>query len=151
MSEKCPCCSGKQYSVCCQPFLNGEALPLSAEQLMRSRYTAYATGNAVYLTETWHASQRSVDLTARLSESFAGTTWLGLNVTCCNHGIHENEAFVTFFARYREKERESAIAERSRFLREEGRWYYVDGTAPAIGRNDRCPCGSGKKYKKCCG
>jgi len=118
---------------------------------MRSRYTAYVRRNADYLISTWHPRQRADDLKTLLSESFAGTQWLSLNVTCCNHGSHENEAFVTFFARYREKDREAALSERSRFLREEQRWYYVDGTAPAIGRNDRCPCGSDKKYKKCCG
>lgn len=151
MSEKCPCCSGKHYSLCCQPFLSGQAFPASAEQLMRSRYTAYVEKNADYLAATWHSSKRVADLETLLSESFSGTEWLGLNVTRCNHGSHENEAFVTFFARYREKERTSAIYECSRFLREDQRWYYIDGTVPELGRNDRCPCGSDKKYKKCCG
>ncbi|WP_128600396.1 YchJ family protein [Pantoea wallisii] len=151
MSETCPCCSGKQYSLCCQPFLNGEAIPASAEQLMRSRYSAYVKHNAAYLTQTWHPSKRGDGMETLLSESFAGTEWLGLNVTRCNHGSHENEAFVTFFARYLEKARTSSLYECSRFLREDQRWYYVDGTTPALGRNDRCPCGSDKKYKKCCG
>ncbi len=78
---------------------------------------------------------------------FQGTDWLSLNVTRCNHGSHENEAFVTFFARYREKTNIQAIHECSRFLREDQRWYYVDGTAPPVGRNDRCPCGSEKNTK----
>ncbi|MDI9222523.1 YchJ family protein [Pantoea sp. EA-12] len=151
MSEKCPCCSGKQYSSCCQPFLSGHDIPASAEQLMRSRYTAYVEKNAAYLASTWHSSQRVADLETLLSESFSNTEWLGLNVTRCINGNHVNEAFVTFFARYREKERTSAIYECSRFLREDQRWYYVDGTTPELGRNDRCPCGSDKKYKKCCG
>ncbi|MCG7390881.1 YchJ family protein [Pantoea sp. ACRSB] len=151
MSEPCPCCSGKQYSLCCAPFLAGEQLPESAEQLMRSRYTAYAMQNSNWLIASWHPSQRVPDMAQRLSESFAGTEWLSLNVTCCNHGSHDNEAFVTFFARYRENSQIRAIHERSRFLREDHRWYYVDGTAPQTGRNDRCPCGSDKKYKKCCG
>ncbi len=151
MSDKCPCCSAAQYSLCCQPFLNGQDYPASAEQLMRSRYTAYVQNNAAYLASTWHSSKRVADLETLLSESFSATEWLGLNVTCCNHGSHENEAFVTFFARYLEKGRAGAIYECSRFLREDQRWYYVDGTTPALGRNDRCPCGSDKKYKKCCG
>lgn len=151
MSETCPCCSGKQYSLCCQPFLEGQAIPASAEQLMRSRYSAYVRHHAAYLTSTWHTSKRVAGLETLLSESFAGTEWLGLNVTRCNPGSHENEAFVTFFARYRENGRTSTISECSRFLREDQRWYYVDGTTPEIGRNDRCPCGADKKYKKCCG
>ncbi|ORM69940.1 YchJ family protein [Pantoea rwandensis] len=151
MSEKCPCCSGKQYSLCCQPFLSGQEIPASAEQLMRSRYTAYVEKNAAYLAATWHSSKRVADFETLLSESFIDSEWLGLNVTRCNHGSHENEAFVTFFARYLEKGRASAIYECSRFLREDQRWYYIDGTTPELGRNDRCPCGSDKKYKKCCG
>ncbi|WP_215800058.1 YchJ family protein [Pantoea dispersa] len=151
MSEKCPCCSGEQYSLCCQPFLNGQQTPQRAEQLMRSRYSAYVKQNAAWLVETWHPSQRVAGLETLLSESFATTEWLGLNVTRCNHGSHENEAFVTFFARYLEKGRTCNLYECSRFLREDQRWYYVDGTTPELGRNDRCPCGSDKKYKKCCG
>ncbi len=96
MSEKCPCCSGEQYSLCCQPFLNGQQTPQRAEQLMRSRYSAYVKQNAAWLVETWHPSQRVAGLETLLSESFATTEWLGLNVTRCNHGSHENEAFVTF-------------------------------------------------------
>lgn len=96
MSEPCPCCSGKQYSLCCAPFLAGEQLPESAEQLMRSRYTAYAMQNSDWLIASWHPSQREPEMAQRLSESFAGTEWLSLNVTCCNHGSHDNEAFVTF-------------------------------------------------------
>ncbi|MEB5971407.1 YchJ family protein [Pantoea dispersa] len=151
MSEKCPCCSGEQYSLCCQPFLNGQQTPQRAEQLMRSRYSAYVMQNAAWLVETWHPSQRVTGLETLLSESFASTEWLGLTVTRCNHGSHENEAFVTFFARYLEKGRTCSLYECSRFLREDQRWYYVDGTTPELGRNDRCPCGSDKKYKKCCG
>ncbi|MEQ0581177.1 YchJ family protein [Pantoea dispersa] len=151
MSEKCPCCSGEQYSLCCQPFLNGQQTPQRAEQLMRSRYSAYVKQNGAWLVETWHPSQRVAGLETLLSESFATTEWLGLNVTRCNHGSHENEAFVTFFARYLEKGRTCSLYECSRFLREDQRWYYVDGTTPELGRNDRCPCGSDKKYKKCCG
>jgi len=118
---------------------------------MRSRYTAYARQNVEWLIASWHPSQRIPEMAQRLSESFAATEWLSLNVTCCNHGSHENEAFVTFFARYRENSQIRAIHERSRFLREDHRWYYVDGIAPQVGRNDRCPCGADKKYKKCCG
>lgn len=151
MSEKCPCCSGKQYSLCCEPFLKGNQTPATAEQLMRSRYSAYAKQDAAYLVSTWHPAKRESTLAGLLSESFPGTEWLSLNVTRCIIGSHDNEAFVTFFARYREKNSINALYECSRFLREDQRWYYVDGTAPELGRNDRCPCGSDKKYKKCCG
>lgn len=151
MSEKCPCCSGKQYSLCCEPYISGAAIPASAEALMRSRYTAYASQNATYLVSTWHPDKRVPNMAGLLSESFHDTQWLSLTVTLCNHGSHDNEGFVTFFARYLENGRPASLYECSRFLREDQRWYYIDGTSPQPGRNDRCPCGSGKKYKKCCG
>ncbi|MDJ0036897.1 YchJ family protein [Pantoea allii] len=151
MSESCPCCSGKQYSLCCQPFVKGTEIPLSAEQLMRSRYCAYVKHDVDYLVSTWHPTRCDPALAGLLSERFAGTEWLSLNVTHCEPGRNQDEAFVTFFARYRENGVNRAMYERSRFLREDQRWYYVDGITPAIGRNDRCPCGADKKYKKCCG
>lgn len=96
MSDICPCCSGQQYSVCCEPFLKGTEIPVTAEQLMRSRYCAYVQQNADYLVSTWHPARRQPGLAGLLSESFQATEWLSLNVTRCNHGSHENEAFVTF-------------------------------------------------------
>ncbi|WP_026111535.1 YchJ family protein [Winslowiella toletana] len=151
MTEKCPCCSGMQYSLCCEPWLNGSGFPPSAEKLMRSRYTAYVKQDAAYLIATWHSSVRHPQLQSVLEESFANTRWLGLNITAQQAGKDDDEAFVTFFARFAENQRTSAIHERSRFLRDDQRWYYIDGIAPQVGRNDRCPCGSEKKYKKCCG
>ncbi|WP_437610607.1 YchJ family protein [Erwinia sp. V71] len=151
MSEKCPCCSGMQYSLCCAPWLDGTAIPPTPEALMRSRYTAYVKQRAGYLVDSWHSSARHPQLHSVLEESFRDTEWLSLNVIAHEAGSHDNEGFVTFFARFRENQRIAAIHERSRFLREDQRWYYIDGTVPPVGRNDRCPCGSGKKYKKCCG
>ncbi|MFS2225619.1 YchJ family protein [Pantoea sp. B65] len=151
MSEKCPCCSGMQYSLCCEPWLNGTAIPSTAAQLMRSRYTAYVKQDAAYLVATWHSSARHAQLQSMLAESFANTHWLGLTVIAQEAGRDDNESYVTFFARFTDNQHPSAIHERSRFLRDDQRWYYIDGTAPQVGRNDRCPCGSEKKYKKCCG
>lgn len=151
MSELCPCCSGQQYSLCCQPYLKDRAQPASPEALMRSRYSAYVKQDIAWLLATWHPSRRSPQLSEALSESFQNTQWLALNVTACEQGNHENEGIVTFFAQYLENQQSGFIYERSRFLREDHRWYYVDGATPQLGRNDLCPCGSGKKYKKCCG
>ena len=86
-----------------------------------------------------------------LEQGFAKTQWQGLTVFATDEGRHPDEGFVSFIARYHDDNRPGAIIERSRFLKENGRWYYIDGTRPLIGRNDPCPCGSGKKFKKCCG
>ncbi|WP_338564285.1 YchJ family protein [Erwinia sp. E_sp_B04_7] len=151
MSEHCPCCSGMEYSVCCQPYLKGLAIPASPEALMRSRYTAYATQDAEYLVATWHPTCDAQRFHASLVESFKSTTWLSLQIIAAEKTGDKSEGFVTFFARFSENQHESFIHERSRFLKEEQRWYYIDGIYPETGRNDRCPCGSGKKFKKCCG
>lgn len=151
MSQLCPCGSGLEYSLCCQPYLRADQLAPTPSQLMRSRYCAYVMQDADYLVATWHPQTRSPSLKSDISGSFGATSWLGLTVYEATAGHDENEAFVSFVARFEEQGEENAIIERSRFLKENGQWYYVDGTRPQFGRNDPCPCGSGKKYKKCCG
>jgi len=151
VSELCPCESGLQYSLCCETYLKGISLPVTPEALMRSRYTAYVKQDTRYLIATWHPSCHADRFAQSIEESYAATRWRGLNIISSEIMADASQGFVTFFARFTENQRESFIHERSRFLREEQRWYYIDGTFPPIGRNDQCPCGSGKKYKKCCG
>lgn len=121
----CPCGSGNGYAACCGLYHNGLAAP-TAEALMRSRYSAYVVANEPYLLETWHASTRPTML--GLSEE-AATRWLGLEVK--RHAqTGENSAVVEFVARYKVAGRAHRLNETSRFVREEGRWYYVDGEFP---------------------
>lgn len=151
MSEDCPCDSGLQYSLCCETYLKGTSLPATPEALMRSRYCAYVKQDTRYLVATWHPSCHAANFAQDIEASYAATQWRGLRVLSSEIMADSQQGYVTFFARFTENQRESFIHERSRFLREEQRWYYIDGTFPPIGRNDQCPCGSGKKYKKCCG
>ncbi|MBB1201169.1 YchJ family protein [Enterobacteriaceae bacterium 89] len=151
MHSLCPCGSALEYSLCCQRYLSGAETAPTPAQLMRSRYTAFVMKDADYLVRTWHPSCKAQDFRQELEQSFSGTEWLGLNISATDEGRHSDEGFVTFVARFREHNKSSAIIERSRFLKENGQWYYIDGTRPLIGRNDPCPCGSGKKFKKCCG
>ncbi|MGV3344257.1 YchJ family metal-binding protein [Enterobacteriaceae bacterium LUAb1] len=152
MNDRCPCCSGLQYNLCCQRYLSGEAYPHTPEKLMRSRYSAWYTKNANYLIATWHPQCHPQRFLDRITANFSDTEWQALNVISYAAGRNENEGFVTFFASYShpEKQQRGVVYERSRFLRENERWYYIDGIIPPLGRNDTCPCGSGKKYKKCC-
>ncbi|WP_035885485.1 YchJ family protein [Siccibacter turicensis] len=151
MSQPCPCGSAVEYSLCCGPFLASEALPATPAQLMRSRYCAFVTHNAPYLVATWHPSCEAARFAADIEAGFAGTTWQGLTIYEQAEGHSPEEGFVSFVARFQENGKSGAIIERSRFLKENNKWYYVDGTRPQFGRNDPCPCGSGKKFKKCCG
>lgn len=151
MSNRCPCGSALEYSVCCQPYLSGVENAPDPGHLMRSRYTAFVEKRADYLIQTWHPSCHAAEFRQEIEAGFAGTEWLGLTVFEQADGSHSGEGLVSFVARFSEKGKTGAIIERSRFLKENGRWYYIDGTRPQFGRNDPCPCGSGKKFKKCCG
>lgn len=127
-AHSCPCGSGKAYAACCGPFLDHDALPATAEQLMRSRYTAYVLGREDYLRATWHASTQPVDLGAALT---GRVKWLGLQIRRTEAGgAADREGAVEFVARYKRDGRAGRLHEVSRFVREDGRWLYVDGQFP---------------------
>ncbi len=153
MSDLCPCGSGTLFATCCQPRITGTKPAEAPEALMRSRYSAYVTGNADYLIASWHPDCHAENFRASLLEGFANTEWLGLHVISHQDGKQANEGFVEFAARFREPglSKIVLIHERSRFIRINEHWYYIDGFTPETGRNDPCPCGADKKYKKCCG
>ena len=154
----CPCSSGRNFAQCCAPYLSGGVLPLTAETLMRSRYSAYATGNVDYLRETLLPGTREDfdrDAALKWAES---SEWTGLDIRWTEAGGPSDETgAVEFVARFTRDGQASLHHETSRFEKRDGRWYFVDGIsgsrpriAPKVGRNDPCICGSGKKYKKCC-
>lgn len=93
---------------------------------MRSRYTAYVRGDAAYLLRTWHARTRPAELTLDAPGTPHGLRWLGLTVHVCQDD-GPDRAVVRFTARYRETGRAARLQETSRFVREEGLWFYVDG------------------------
>lgn len=129
---------------------------------MRSRYSAYVVGAIDYLGETLHPAHRADwdrDATRRWAEA---AEWLGLEImSTASGGANDDSGVVEFAASYREDGEARRHHESSRFEKVQGRWYYVDGDTPKpetlrhqgprVGRNDPCPCGSGRKYKKCCG
>lgn len=131
------------------------------EALMRSRFTAYAQGNLDHIENT-HAAEVRDDFNRSAAEATANSVkWVSLEISGTSGGGEgEDTGTVEFAARFRKDGEVLIHHELSNFRREEGRWLYVDGkmnpkTNPRrvekIGRNQPCPCGSGKKYKKCCG
>ena len=147
----CPCTSGLPLEACCGPIIRGEKVAQTAEALMRSRYTAYVLGEVDYLRASWHASTRPVELQLAVNES----GWCGLEILDCESG---QPGDVSGRVHFRARARQGVLEENSRFRFEDGCWYYLDGelidAPPAnrkVGRNEPCPCGSGRKYKKCCG
>jgi SEC-C motif-containing protein len=143
-------------------LIDGSVIAPTAESLMRSRYSAYVVHAIDYLGETLHPDHRGDwdrDATRKWAES---SEWLGLTIVSTESGGEgDDEGWVEFNAIFRSGGEEQQHTERSRFRRHQGRWYYVDGDlpkprtqrheTPKVGRNDPCPCGSGRKYKKCCG
>ena len=160
--DKCPCGSDLPYSECCGPLIRGERLAATAEQVMRSRYTAYVLKELPYLCETLHPDYRK-DYDEKSTRSWAeSATWHGLKVISTEKGGPEDIAGqVEFIASYTQQDKKIDHHEIASFERREGKWYFVKGegiaprpvvrSAPKVGRNDPCVCGSGKKFKKCCG
>lgn len=143
-------------------FIDGERRPETAAELMASRYVAYTTGDIDYLLET-HAPQTRDQVDRRATEAWAKSSeWHGLEIVRTEKGgVEDQTGQVEFIARYKRDGVEHAHHELSDFRKIGGRWFFLDGeavaeppvrrTSPKVGRNDPCPCGSGKKYKKCCG
>jgi SEC-C motif-containing protein len=122
---RCPCLSGLTYDACCEPLHAGTSSAQTAEQLMRSRYSAFAVGDADYLTATWHPSTRPTSL-----ELDAHRRWYRLDVLRSERGgPFDTEGVVEFRAYHRSPEGKGSQHEVSRFVRENGRWLYVDGVA----------------------
>jgi SEC-C motif-containing protein len=128
-TARCPCLSGEVYGECCGPYHRGEAQAPTAERLMRSRYSAFAVGDADYLLDTWHPDTRPDTL-----ELDAGIRWFRLDILGrTNGGVLDSDGTVEFEARYRMRPTtpeasptSGAQHENSRFSRVEGRWFYVD-------------------------
>jgi SEC-C motif-containing protein len=155
-TDFCRCGSGEPYAECCGPLHSGEATATTAEALMRSRYCAFALGDTDYLLQTWHSTTRPETLD---QSEFEQIDWLGLEVLKCKRGgAKDSRGIVEFVATMARDDKESQLREESRFSRETGQWRYLDGTLKQaqaahadVGRNQSCPCGSGKKFKRCCG
>lgn len=138
----CYCGSEKSFDTCCRPLLEGEQKASSVETLMRSRYSAYVVKNASYLNETSTSKIPEVVFTA-----LDTLVWLKLHVE------KASGKEVIFSAYYKDGDTVEVMKEHSFFIEEEGRLKYDNGELleAVIQRNEICPCGSGKKYKKCCG
>ncbi|HKK07155.1 MAG TPA: YchJ family protein [Gammaproteobacteria bacterium] len=120
----CPCGSGLSYGQCCGRYIEGGENAPSAEALMRSRYTAFVHADAAHLLRTWHPSTRP----AELALDDAAVRWLGLSIKRCERGgPDDHEGTVEFVARMKRGGRAARLHEVSRFTREDGQWFYVDG------------------------
>jgi SEC-C motif-containing protein len=160
--ELCPCNSGLSYASCCERFISGKEAAAIAEQLMRSRYTAYVKVNVPYIVQTILPQQRKSIDEKEIRNWAEKTEWQRLEILKTEKGgAEDSEGTVEFIAHYKEHDLASRHHEIGKFKKYNNAWYYEDSEFPAqkqfvrieakIQRNDPCSCGSGKKYKKCCG
>ena len=161
--KKCPCGSGLSYSACCEQYISGKAKAPTAEALMRSRYSAYVEHEIDYIVNTC-VSRGSDDIDYRSTRDWSEKSrWLGLNIIATEKGgPADSEGSVEFEAVYERDGLRDIHHEHAKFTRDhadEAQWLYKEGritartvvrSSPKTGRNDPCPCGSGKKYKHCC-
>jgi SEC-C motif-containing protein len=159
--EKCPCGSGKTYPDCCELLIKDTIKAETARQLMQSRYTAYVKKEINYILETVLPKQQQ-KMDERGIRSWAEkTNWTKLEIINCTKGsVHDDTGTVEFKAHYNERGIDRKHHEIGKFKKYNNKWYYDDSdfptpqqvvrSEPKVGRNDPCPCGSGRKYKKCC-
>ena len=165
MSEKidlCPCGSGKKYGECCEPIIKNTSKALTAESLMRARYTAYVVHEIAFIINSCEEGEGIADIDKKATEDWSRNSTLnGLKILRTEKGQEgDDEGVVEFTADYTLKQMHDVHHEVAAFKKINGEWKYVAGNiitttvkreGEKIGRNDPCPCGSGKKYKKCCG
>ena len=156
----CPCGSTKNYNDCCEPIIKGTQPTETAEQLMRARYSAYTKTEMDFVFNSTDPANREGydhDGTKAWAEN---SEWLGLEIIgTVRGGADDSNGEVEFIARFKENGTLREHHENALFKRKEGVWYFSDGvmvkpkpvTVTKVGRNDPCTCGSGLKYKKCCG
>lgn len=151
MSEHACPCGGSYYESCCQPLHKGHAKALTAEQLMRSRYSAFAMHDLDYIVNTTALGQQvALDQTAIL-EWAKSNQWLKLEVVQAKEKIDKNHAQVEFKAHYHDGKTAQVHHEVSHFVKFDERWYFLDPTTDQhITMKQPCICGSNKKFKQCC-
>jgi SEC-C motif-containing protein len=148
MTEKCYCKSGLDFSLCCQPILRVDTVPSSPLALMRSRYSAYCLGDVNYLQATTHDHTWSDEELKFIQDWADNSHWQHLDI------VSYTQDTVEFKAYYIYKNKQHLHHEKSTFKKVNDMYKYVDGDifedSTNFSKNEKCICGSGLKYKRCC-
>ena len=158
----CPCGSGRGLTDCCGPIIAGDVAAPTAEVLMRARYTAYTQAAVDFLLDSLHPEFRDEHDADSVREWAENSEWHGLEILATDDGGDgDDTGTVEFACEYTYDDEHRRHHELASFARHEGAWYFTEGEPvrpqpfvrdePKVGRNDPCPCGSGRKFKKCCG
>lgn len=158
--EECPCGSKIDYLQCCEPVITRKVAASNPEQLMRARYSAYVKSEIDFIIfSTMEEKRKECDENAIRSWS-QNSIWHNLEIFGTENGSQDTEGTVEFIAHYTEGGIKKNHHEKGKFKKIDNDWFYVDGelqrsqpftrSEEKVSRNDPCPCGSGKKFKKCC-
>jgi len=141
----CICGLDKDFEKCCGAIISSKKEALTPEELMRSRYSAYVQGDGNYLVKSATSSYKDEDI-KEIEDFSKSVKWLKLDVLFSEGDV------VEFKAYYKDTNGLNILHEKSKFVKENNIWKYKDGELynTKIQRNEPCPCGSGKKFKKCC-
>lgn len=158
MNSPCYCGKSNTYKECCGAFHSGDKKAETAEELMRSRYSAFVCADIDYIIKTYAARTRPITQEKEILDWAKSVKWQRLEVLGRKDGDEkDNQGFVEFKAYYKENGIDQCLHENSYFERENDQWVYVSGKCPneeirpkLLNRNDPCYCGSGRKFKKCC-
>ncbi|HBG66619.1 MAG TPA: hypothetical protein DDW78_09140 [Treponema sp.] len=160
-TEQCPCGSGKSYADCCEAIIKGTVKAPTAEALMRARYTAYVKQEIDFIINSCEKGEKIAEIDRKATEDWSkNSTWHGLKILRTEPGKEPDTEIVEFEATYTQKGIRDVHHEIGGFKKINGEWFYSEGLirpttvireGRKIGRNEPCPCGSGKKYKNCCG
>ncbi len=165
----CYCGSPEDYADCCAPLHQGIRQAQTPEQLMRSRFSAYVLAQVPYIEQTYHSTKRTANARAEIDDFARSATFISLQVLSSPENspllprdcLPSNKSpetadigYVHFIVKFFLDDKLQILEEESRFVREDQQWRYLDGVltphpSQKTGRNDSCPCGSGKKYKTC--
>ena len=128
MQNQCPCGSGLSFSVCCEPIISGVKEAETAQQLMRSRYTAFTKANVDYLMRSHSVETQPIKERKSIEKWAKSVIWMGLSILKTEAGGPGDEiGYVEFKALYLENGKLQQIQEKSLFRRENGKWVYVSG------------------------
>lgn len=158
----CPCGSDLDLNNCCLPFIQGKKKASTAEELLRARYTAFTLGEVEFILSTHHPRTVKEIKREEIEDWSKNSKWLGLKIVQSEKGKKDDQdGNIIFLARYQAAGKTEDHWEKSFFEKENGEWKFLDAqgvkqgpirrSEPKVGRNDPCSCGSGKKFKKCCG
>lgn len=160
-TNTCPCGSKNDVSQCCLPIIQGKKSAITAEDLLRARYSAFVLGEIDFILSSHHSKTLKDVKREEIEDWSKNSKWLELKIVETEQGGKDDQqGSIIFGAHYVAEGKTHEHWEKSLFEKENGEWRFLDAhglkrgpmrrTEPKIGRNDPCSCGSGKKYKKCC-